>query len=401
MARSRARPGSKLNRDALRLVSLTIGLDRSGSRVEDRYWEGQLEELIGKLLKSGQDSVLESALEHLGQSGNAAYEVLIEQAETLSESTLIVAGGVTHDVLLVVAPVVAFTRYAIPSGPLSDDARLALTAQLHGHILSDDARLALLPALVSVDQMPRTFSETWTWLSRLGSHALGQDAPRPALHADADAHSMLADTRYLVAAVAVPQGAPVFRWQTPTSDSLAARDEALNTWREQTQATFASLLPGCGFEILLPDAYYVSNREADRRMRPLSLRAAVNWLQSSVSLEPSELRAVIAGCGEEVVEEYRISFTARDSKEVFYGCVWPLYGREEVASTMIDEQMTVIEEIAAHLKAFGIADLRQIPGILPLEYCDDCGSPYFPNPVGELVHAGLPEDASEGPAHFH
>src|SRR3546814_3883759 len=49
----------------------------------------------------------------------------------------------------------------------------------------------------------------------------------------------------------------------------------------------------------------------------------------AVNLEASQLRAVVAGCGENRIDEYRISFTARNSNDVYYGCVWPLYGREE------------------------------------------------------------------------
>ena len=73
----------------------------------------------------------------------------------------------------------------------------------------------------------------------------------------------------------------------------------------------------------------MSNREADRRVRPLSLRAAISWLEGAVNLEASQLRAVVAGCGESRIDEYRIGFTARNSNDVYYGCVWPLYGREE------------------------------------------------------------------------
>src|SRR3546814_15207059 len=78
---------------------------------------------------------------------------------------------------------------------------------------------------------------------------------------------MLADTRYVVAAVAVPAGAPVFRWQEQPGDAAHSRDSCLANWVEQAQPTLAALLPGCGLECLLPDAYYVRNREADRRAR--------------------------------------------------------------------------------------------------------------------------------------
>jgi uncharacterized protein YuzB (UPF0349 family) len=38
---------------------------------------------------------------------------------------------------------------------------------------------------------------------------------------------------------------------------------------------------------------------------------------------------------------------------------------------------------------------------MPLEYCDDCGAPLFPNPEGENVHAEMPEDMQDTPARLH
>ncbi|WP_175155885.1 DUF2863 family protein [Achromobacter mucicolens] len=395
MARSRSQSAPRMTRDATRLVALAQSLNRSGSRVEDVFWETQLGEAIPKLLKAGQDAPLEAALDHLAQSDVGAYEVLIEQAETLSESMKIEKNGVRYDVLLIVAPIVAWTRYAIPTGPISASAQQALLAQLHGHVLSSNARTALMPMLVSVDQMPRTFSETWQWLQRLGA-----ETTKPALNTDTETANMLADTRYIVGTVAVPEGEPIFRWQEHVGDADASRDACLAQWAAQAQPTLAALLPGCGFEALLPDAYYVSNREADRQVRPLSLRAAVSWLEGAVNLEAAQLRAVVAGCGEGRIDEYRIGFTARNSNDVYYGCVWPLYGREE--DLVMDEgQPDVVDEIAALLKEYGVTDVRRIPGVLPPEYCEDCGAPYFPNPLGELVHAELPEDAEAAPAQFH
>ena len=316
MARSRSQSAPRLTRDASRLITLAQALNRSGSRVEDIFWEAQLAEAIPKLLKAGQDAPLEAALDHLAQADVGAYEVLIEQAETLSESTKIDKNGVRHDVLLVVAPVVAWTRYAIPTGAISASAQQAVLAQLHGHVLSSQARAALMPWLVSVDQMPRTFSETWQWLQRLGTQALGAETMKPALNTEAETANMLADTRYIVAAVAVPEHAPIFRWQEQIGDADASREACQQQWAAQAQPTLAALLPGCGFESLLPDAYYVSNREADRRVRPLSLRAAISWLEGAVNLEASQLRAVVAGCGESRIDEYRIGFTARNSNDV-------------------------------------------------------------------------------------
>jgi len=403
MARSRSTSSSRPNRDASRLAGLALALNQSGSRVEDRYWEGLLAAAIPKLLRAGNDAPLEAALDQLSQADTGAYEVLIEQAETLSESTVLEKDGQRHDVLLIVAPIVAWTRYTIPANPIPPAALDALRAQLHGHVLANDARLALLPRLVSIDQMPRSFSDTWQWLHRLGAQALELSTPKPALPPEAETANMLADTRYVVGAVAVPENAPMFRWQESHDDQGTGRKACLAQWAEQAQPTLAALLPGCGFECLLPDAYYVSNREADRRVRPLSLRAAVSWLESTLGMEPSQLRAVVAGCGESRVDEYRVGFTPRNRNDVIYGCVWPLYGREEdpAAADIDDPQPDTPDEIAAILKEQGVTEIRRLPGLLPPDFCEDCGTPYFPNPLGEMVHAELPEDADATPSHFH
>lgn len=192
MARTRSQSSPRLNRDASRLVALAHALDRSGSKVEDLYWEAQLAEAITKLLRSGHDAPLESALDNLAQTDPGAYEVLIEQSETLSESMQIEKNGTRHDVVLLVAPVVAWTRYTIPTGPIPAPAQQALLAQLHGHILADGVRVALMPHLVSIDQMPRTFAETWQWLHRLGTQALGAETAKPALNDDVETANMLA-----------------------------------------------------------------------------------------------------------------------------------------------------------------------------------------------------------------
>src|SRR5690606_1857367 len=119
MARARSPASPRLNRDASRLVTLAQSLNRSGSRVEDLYWEKLLTDAIAKLLRSSQDAPLESALDHLSQKDVGAYEVLVELAETQSESMQIDKDGQRYDVLLIVVPLVAWTRYAIPTGPIT------------------------------------------------------------------------------------------------------------------------------------------------------------------------------------------------------------------------------------------------------------------------------------------
>ncbi|MDN3986706.1 DUF2863 family protein [Zwartia vadi] len=404
MARLRSTPTStRLTRDASRLVALALALHSSGSRVEDRYWESELATVLLKLMRAHNDAAIDAALEHLSQTHLGGYEVLIEQAETLSESCLLEQDGKRYDVLLIVAPLVAWTRYSIPASEIPISPAQTLREHLQAHVLARGTQVALFPHLASLDQMPRTFCETWDWLNKLGLAALGVSYTAPTLNSEPEAFNMLADTRYLVAAVAVPEGQPLFRWQEEPGELGQGRELCLARWIEHATPIFSNLLPGCGFEVLTPDAYYVSNRDADRRVRPLSVKAAVSWLGAALNIEAAQLRAVIAGCGERRVDEYRIGFTQKNQNEVVYGCLWPLYGREDDQPLLDHEPPPVetIDEIAALLKECGVNDIRRLPGILMPEFCEDCGAPYFPNPNGEMVHAELPEDAETAPAHFH
>jgi len=37
----------------------------------------------------------------------------------------------------------------------------------------------------------------------------------------------------------------------------------------------------------------------------------------------------------------------------------------------------------------------------PLEFCDDCGAPLYPNEDGEPVHPEMPEQPASPSAHLH
>ncbi|GAA5235530.1 DUF2863 family protein [Verticiella sediminum] len=406
MPRSRSVSASQRasHRDTDRLVLLAQSLAASSSRVEDRYWERQLDALLGKLMRAGQDGPIDGALDDLFTRDPAAYDVLAELCETQSESQVFEKDGERYEALLVVAPLAVWTRYSIPSGKMRRDAIEALQAQLHGHVLAKEARLALVPGLLSIDQMPRSFSATQQWLHRLTLQALGKNTTQKvSLPEDAETAEMLADTRYVAGVVVVKEGEPVFRWQETPEDPSASRAACLAGWQAQAEPTFTGLLPGCGFEILLPDAWYMGNREADRCVRPLSVRAAVSWLETTANFPPDHLRAVIAGIGEQQIDEYRIGFTERNSNDVIYGVVWPLFGREPAEPGMAGDDAPVgaLDEIVELLKSLGVTDIRRLPGILPPEFCDDCGAPFFPDPLGVLEHAELPADVDPSPQHFH
>ena len=411
----------KLTADSQRLVTLAQAVGQAASRLEERTWEHTLELQLQKLLKSGHQDTVDAALNGLFSVDLSAYDVLMDGVEAVSESSTITveADGVStqYDVLLVAAPVLAWTRFSIASGAIPADVLNTLSAHFSAHLLADGTQMAMASTLYSIDQLPRSHAEAYSKTLKLAQAALKGVAFKSEAKAPETA-PFLADTRYLLVAVVAPHGGPLFRWQMPAAQANFAeeRKAALEQWRTQALPTVNRLLPGCGVELLLPEAYYMACREADKLIRPVSIRAAVHYLTHSLAVEPSELRAVIAGFGEEAadgqIDEYRVAFTPRQSADVVYGVVWPLYGQEDEEGTPPEgpipgsiaellKPRTPVEEIVEHLNALGVTQVKKLGERYVSEYCDDCGAPLFADPTGELVHAEMPEDAPAGNEHFH
>jgi hypothetical protein len=406
---------NKLSADSQRLVSIAQGMAQSSSRLEERIWEHALDSIIHKTLKGSHQETIDAALENLFRSDLPAYDVLLEAVEAGSESCTVEHDGVHFNALLIAIPILAWTRFSIASGSVSEDLRRALSAHLHGHILASDVRLSMAPTLYAIDQLPRNHAETFALGQKLAQAAVKGSQVRPLANAPETA-PFLADTRYLLAAVAVPAGMPLFAWQENLHPS--GREVALEQWRAQATPNIASLLPGCGVDLLMPEAYYMACREADKQIRPASIRAAVHFLTNTMGIEPGGLRAVIGSFSEEPVggrvDEYRIGFTMRQNPEVIYGVVWPLYDQEDeeegaittfeslTTPEILDTDLrTPLEEIIALLRSCGITHIKRHGERFPMEFCDDCGAPLYPDPDAELVHAEMPEDAPSGTGHFH
>jgi hypothetical protein len=408
----------KLSAESQRLVSISQAIVQAASRVEERTWERNLDTQLQKLLKTNHQDSIDSALNVLFKGDLAAYDVLMDCVEAVSESSCMTeqVNGVETgwQALLVAAPVLAWTRFAIASGTVPGDVLSTLSAHFSAHLVAEGAEVAIAPTLYSIDQLPRTHADTYALTHKLAqaAHKGGKNGVKPA-EPGPDTSQFLADTRYLLVAVVAPQGAPLFRWQEPQHqvNFEAVRDAALDQWRAQAGPNIARLLPGCGVELLLPEAYYVACREADKLIRPVSIRAAVHYLTHTLGVEPGDLRAVVAGFGEEAndaqVDEYRVGFTLRQQAEVVYGIVWPLYGQEDEEGTPMDgpvagdQPLAPVDEIVKHLNEVGVTHVKRIGERYVAEYCDDCGAPLFADPSGELVHAEMPEDTPAGSEHFH
>jgi len=393
----------RLGRDAKRLLSLAQSLARSGSRVEDVYWETLIATYLHKILQGRQNHTIEQTLDALLEQDVHAYEALAEQAETAAESASLVHESRPWDVLLVAAPFLAWTRYRLPDGLISPQAQQALETCIREYLMAPQAHAAILPMLVSADQLPQSFRDIAVWTQRLGRQALGLPTEPCVLAHNGEIEHMMVDGRFLIFALVAPKGEPLFRWQT-TPDSIGpTRETCLQHWQEHSLAALAPLFTGCQTEVLLPDAFYTSSRDADRQIRPLAVRAAVDWLQTVTRFSAADLHATIVACGEEDrVEEFRVGFCGGSSTDVIYGCLWPVLSAAETQiDNFHDDKPDTLDEIAAILKAQGVQHVKRLPGIFPLEYCEDCGTPYFPNPLGEMQHPEMPEETSNHLVYFH
>ena len=420
MRRSKQASSHKLSAESQRLATYAQAVGQAASRIEERTWEHTLDAQLQKLLKTGHQDTIDATLNALFKEDLNAYDVLMDSVEAVSESGSInidTADGVSkpYDVLLVAAPILAWTRFAIASGAIPSDILQTLSAHFSAHLLADGTQMAMSPTLFSIDQLPRSHVETYGKVHKLAQAAIKGTA----LKADTkvpETAPFLADTRYLLVAVVAPAGAPLFRWQMAEHQAnfAAERATALEQWRAQATPTVNRLLPGCGVELLLPEAYYMACREADKLIRPVSIRAAVHYLTHTLVIEPSDLRAVIAGFGEEnadgQIDEYRVAFTQRSSPDVIYGVVWPLYGQEDEEGTPpegpgalsgLQKPVTPVDDIISHLNAAGVTQIKKHSERYVVEFCDDCGAPLFADPQGELAHAEMPEDTPAGTEHFH
>ncbi len=394
MKRPRFSRRSKQTPDTELLIRLAMNLSQSSSRSEDTFWEARLATAIDHSLSDGDEGALTGALDHLYGVGGRAYDELADMIESCCESRQAESteGLVKNqEILLFTAPVLAWSRYTIPSGPISAADLTNARVQLQAHVLAKDVRLGLANFFFSPDQLPQSYSETAALTEKLAKAALHDRDLKLDPGQMAETVNFLSDTRYLVGAVAAPRGAPLFRWQ----EEDGSRAEATKQWRLQGGDALRPLLPACATELLLPQPYHAAAREADRASRPYSLRAAVAFLQTTLNVAATDLRAIVAPFYDRQIEEYRIGFTLHQSTDVIHGVVWPLLESE-------DESTDTPAQIDLVLREAGIKDIVNLDERFPLEYCDDCGAPLYPNPEGEPVHAELPEEQAESaPRHLH
>ena len=390
MKRSRFPRRAKQTPDTELLVRLSTELAESTSRLEDDFWADQLIKQVHRLLAEKDERTITDTLDHLYAGTDQTYDALIDVVESCAETRHSDAGG-GQDAILIALPILAWSRFQIPSGPIHADHLSSIRVQLQAHLLANGARLGLADFLFSPDQLPQSYVDTAALTEKLMRAALHNRDLKIDLTHMAETISFLSDTRYLVAAITGARGAPLFRWQ----EGDLGRELAVARWNEQGSEVLRPLLPACAMDMLPPMAYHAALREADRASRPYSLIAAISFLQTVMGRQSGDFRAVIGSYHDKQLEEFRIGFCLRGHTEVIHGVVWPLLESE-------DEGSETASQIEAVLRGNGLVDVLVLDQRLPIEYCDDCGAPLYPSPDGETVHAEMPDEPSEAaPRHLH
>ena len=398
---------SRLCADSQRLVSLALEMFHASSLLESEFCRKKMETLVSKLLHGNRQTVLNDAIECLFSSDMDAYNCLLEVVEALSESAVVQMDDRDYQVLLMAMPVLAWTRFSIPSGTLSPELIETISDRFGEIVLADNVRFTVAPGLYAVDQLPFTHVDVMAV-----THGLVQSIiqhSRFELASKQETIPFLADGRYMIAVAMAPAGEPLFRWQTDSAlvNFEAAKDECLEEWRKQVTPLVSEMLPGCNVELLLPGGFFNTCRIADQLIRPSTIRAAVHYLTYALDTQPENLCAVVGGFGKNLdgiqVEEYRISFYLKDTDKIVYGIVWPIYGSEEFDTMTWTAQLESpramkwgnrqLVQIFDLLRELGVSYDKTTVERFAMEFCEDCGAPLFADTNGDLVHAEMPEDA--------
>ncbi|KAB2843334.1 MAG: DUF2863 family protein, partial [Burkholderiales bacterium] len=143
MKRTRQAHRTRLTREAELLVRFATGLANSGSRTEDTFWEQRLSAQVEKMLKAGNEDGVVAAQEHLYNANPRASDELADALEAHCEAATLDSPEGEFRALLIAVPILAWSRFNVPTGALPGNVLQDLRVHLQAHVLAANARLAL------------------------------------------------------------------------------------------------------------------------------------------------------------------------------------------------------------------------------------------------------------------
>jgi hypothetical protein len=323
--------------------------------------------------------------------------------------------------VLLAIPVLMWNRSVLPTANIDNSSLKDLSSAFHTTWLTDDTNIYISPTLYNHDNLPDNFSgmrhitlkhfhaakayhnhqainlhspivlnaADTTLLTRPKAKSPKQttSANEALTHHTHYQQECAIDTCFIMVVISAPIDKPMLKIN-PESD--IEMNKAQEQWKHLAVKALAPALIGCAYEVLEPESFYAAQRSASFEIRAFSLNATVLMLMSSLEVKADDLKVVIVGCYESDFEEYRISFLLKSDEQgrVLQGVIWPLLAFDET-------QETLFKEICDLLHDLGIKRIKLIEDSMPLEYCDDCDAPLFPNLEADMVHTGLDEDNND------
>lgn len=381
------------------IMASTAAFTKSKSSYEENHWIRLIDAALLKLLDRKKESDVVKLVDEVGAVDQEYSALLFERVQYLSEFTTMERPdtGELVDCLLVTVPTLVWTRYTIPDVTLGEKETRHLIDGLKQHVFASDVQLYCLPRFLSPFEMPLEFTEIRQWLTTLSRSALQGDLqwPKPAPYPEGI--SLLADSRHLIMVAIAPHESPAFKWML---DPDLDRAESLHAWQQYANRSLVECFPGCQVQALIPDVYSASTESAQESLRPIGIRASIDWLQAALNITAAQLRANIMRFGDDQYREFRIGYSRKGDADVFFGTIWPTNYVKGFSDEENDDA-AVLDQLTASLNAAGIRDVRVLPGLAPIEFCSDCGTAMLPNQDGEIVHPEMPDEAFELPQHFH
>lgn len=374
-------------RDAF--IELAQQCSESSSRLEDTLVDASLEKKCRHALDLGDDTDIEAALSALKEEESPAYEELLSMAEECAQSII----SPRHVSLLVLIPILAWSRYKIPFGKLSSSVLEEICNIYRRHFTNPQAKtkIRIGSCLVSSDHLPDGLAPVRSLLNELSS-----TQPRKA-NAICDISALLtanpppdfSDSRFLVLSVTGAAAGDLFA--NPGQGKIERAQHVMG-FSQDCHRLLTSQLIGTVFQVQCPCSFFSAWRQTDASMQIFALKALVDFV-CCMGFETKDLIATAAiftrphPNDTDPNNEIRIGMSlANDPNHVIAGVIWPVATGEPEDSQQAASQV---------LAACGIPKIVTLDQTFPMEWCEDCGAPLYAAANGMVTHIEVPESLKD------
>ena len=134
------------------LIRVMSVLAQCTSHLQSLPYEARLRELCNTVLAQGEDGDIEAALAHFKaeEPGGYSYEKLLAVAEDCAEAVVDERGSA----LLLLIPVMAWSRYRNYHGVLDEDVLEKIADSVRSNFASDKASVVMGSHMLSADHLP-------------------------------------------------------------------------------------------------------------------------------------------------------------------------------------------------------------------------------------------------------